>query len=202
MFIPLRERKKGFTFVETLVALGVFALLMVALTSSVLFFYRSNSYVMEQSYAISEGRKGIENMVENIREAIYSETGDYPVKKIGHHQIVFYADVDWDSDAEKVKYFIDDKKLKKSVTEASGDPLSYSSSASSTSVISDSVRNAENEVKTFVYYDKNGDKMTEAEFDNIADVAFVRVSLVVNIDPTDKPRKFTLRSSASLRNVD
>lgn len=188
---------------EMLVTLAIFTLVMGAIIASVLFFYRSNSYVMEQSYAISEGRKGIEDMVEDIRESVYSEAGDYLVEQIDNNKVVFYSNIDDDEKVERVKYFIDNEKLKKAVAEPDeGMTPVYPSSYDRISVVSDNVRNVENGVNTFTYYNKKGNKMSETEFGNVTDVAFIRVNLVVNVDPYDKPRKFTIRSSTSLRNVD
>ena len=196
------EDNKGLTFVEMLVVVAITSLVMGSLIMSVLYFYRTNSHIIEQSYAISEGRKGIENMVRDIREAVYSETGGYPIESIDHNSIIFYSDVDRDKEVERIRYFIEDTKLKRATINPTGDPLSYSTSDEEISIVSQDVRNVENGVSTFVYFNREGDQMTSGEFNRVVDVAFVRVNLIVNVDPYANRQKFKIRSSATLRNVE
>ena len=51
----------------------------------------------------------------------------------------------------------------------------------------------------FRYYDEDGVEV----LDNIgiADVRYIVVDLVINVDPVRNPGEFTLRSSAALRNI-
>ena len=60
---------KSFTLVETLIAIFIFFVIMVGLSSSVVWLYRTHSYTWQQALAVDEARRGIETMVKEIREA-------------------------------------------------------------------------------------------------------------------------------------
>jgi len=84
------------------------------------------------------------------------------------------------------------------VLEPSGDPLVYTD-AETSSVVSNQVRNVANSITTFTYYDEDGILITD--YARAADVRFVRLDLVVNVNPNRLPNELTLRSSATLRNL-
>ena len=119
------KSKFGFTIIETLIVIAVFILIMIAVASSILYFYKSNTITLEQAYAINSARKGIEFMVRDIREVIYSDEGAYPVISMGANSFYFYSDIDRDNSVERIRYFIDGTDLKKGLTESSGDPPKY-----------------------------------------------------------------------------
>lgn len=197
--LKIKNSANGFTVIETLVVIGVFTLIMVAISSSILYFYKSNTVTLEQAYAINSARKGIEFMTRDIREMIYSDEGAYPIISIDANSFYFYSDIDRDDSVERVRYFLDGTDLKKGLTEASGDPPEYLDANESISVISDSVRNIEQGISVFKYFDPQAAEITD--YSNINDVAFVKINLVVNVNPGRMPDEFTLRSSATLRNL-
>jgi Tfp pilus assembly protein PilW len=195
-YIP---QNKGFSLIEVIVLITVFTFAMGAVVTSVLYFYRSNQHTIEQAFAVDSARRGIEFMVRDIREAAYSDAGDYPVISISEDEFSFFSDIDRDNSIERVRYFIDGVNLRKGVTNATGDPLVYDDVNEVLSIVSDNVRNVAQGISTFVYFDDQGVVITD--FNNITDVAFVRVNVVVNINPDRLPNEFTLRSSATLRNL-
>jgi prepilin-type N-terminal cleavage/methylation domain-containing protein len=192
------QAQKGFSFMEVVVVIAIFTVILGALVSSITFFYKSNRHAIEQTFAIGSARRGIELMVRDLREATYSDEGSYPVISITDNSVTFYSDVDTDSNIEKVRYFLDSGDLKKGVIHASGDPLAYTGTEA-ISIISDNVQNEIENTPIFLYYDTNGDAVTNTA--STTDVAFVKVNLIINTNPTQSPNDFTLRSSATLRNV-
>ena len=193
------KREYGLSFVEMLVAIGVFVIIMLALSSSLLYFYRANSYSIEQSFAVNAARRGVEILVRDLREATFSDEGAYPLVSGDAYSVSFYSDIDRDESVEKVRYFLDGGVLKKGVVNASGDPPSYTG-AEAVSVVSDNVRNETQGVSIFRYYDKNRGEIFNVGL-NLTDVVFVTVNLIVNVNPNRLPNEFTLRSSATIRNA-
>ncbi|MCD6550568.1 prepilin-type N-terminal cleavage/methylation domain-containing protein [bacterium] len=100
------KRQEGFTLVETLVMIFVFALIMGATAEFILMSYRAYSYSMQQAIAVNEARKGIETMIREIREAKNGDDGSYPIEEAGDKEFVFYADIDKDGATERVRYFL------------------------------------------------------------------------------------------------
>lgn len=189
---------RGMTLIEALIAIGIFAILMVAIINSVIFFYRANTSSLEQSYQLTSARRGVEFMVRDIREAAYADNGAYPLAAIASTSITFYADTDKDTIIERIRYTLLGTSFYRNVLDSSGTPPAYTG-AGATSTVSEYVRNEEEVAPIFRYYDGDGNEITDyAEVDEVRSIV---VSLVVNILPVRAPAEFTLRSSATLRNL-
>ena len=186
------------TLVETVVWVAIVLSAMLAIVTSVQYFYRTNTYAVEQSAAISSAQRGVEAMVKTIREAAYSSNGAYPIITISTTSLAFYADIDEDPFIERMRFFLDGNSLKRGIIDPSGDPPVYTNPETISSV-SDNVRNTEKNIPMFRYYDLDGTLMTN--LNDIAEVRFIEVTIVVNINPDRLPNQFTLRSTAAMRNL-
>ena len=100
---------RGFTLIETIVTIFVFALAMGAVSGFIVMGYRTQSYTWQQSLAIGEARRGIETMVKEIREGRSAESGAYAIESCQDYQFVFYSDIDKDLEIEKIRYFLGGK---------------------------------------------------------------------------------------------
>lgn len=189
---------RGMTLIETLVWIAVFTAAMLALTSSVLYFYRTNAYAIQQTSATASAQRGMDAIVRSIREAAYASNGAYPVVSLAPNEMRFYADVDADSGIEEVHYYLAGTSLMEGIRDPAGDPPSYDGSENALA-ISDNVRNAAQGVDLFTYYDEAGNQMSDLS--RIGDLRFVRVRLLVDVDPNRSPVPLELRSSAALRNL-
>ena len=186
------------TLLEAVIYIGLFTVVIVAATASVQFFYKSNAYTVAQATAVTSAERGIERMTRVLREVAYASDGAYPIVSFGTNDLVFYAEVDGEPFAEKVHYSISGNLLLQGVVDSSGDPPVYTG-AETVSTVSDYVRNTAQGVPVFTYYDKNGAQITD--YTRVAEVRFVTVSIVVDVDQSTTPPSVTLRSSAALRNL-
>jgi len=190
-------RTRGLTIIETIVYIGVFAVVMGAVSGVIIYLYRTNAYTIQQSYAINSARKGVEIITREIIEATYSDTGAYPVVSAAEQSFVFYSDIDKDNKIEKIRYFLDGYNFKKGETESTGNPLVYEDVNEKVIVISEDVRNGADAI--FNYYNASSTEVTD--LGQLADIRLVRINLIVNIDPERPPEEFTLRSSSQIRNL-
>ncbi len=186
------------TLLETLVWASITSMLLLAIVQSVQYFYRTNNYVIEQAAAITSAQRGIESMIKTIREAAYSSNGAYPVIAVATSSISFYADIDNDPFIERIRFFLQGDSLMRGIIDPSGDPPAYTNPEQISS-ISDYVRNHEQQIDLFQYYDVDGVLMTDLT--RIAEVRYVQSTVVVNINPHRLPNQFTLRTTAALRNL-
>ncbi len=186
------------TLLEAVIYIGLFTIVILAVTTSVQFFYKSNAYTVAQATAVTSAERGIDTMTRVLREVAYASDGAYPIVSFGTNDFVFYADVDGDPFAEKVHYSISGELLLQGVIDPSGDPPVYTG-AETVSTVSDYVRNTAQGVNVFAYYDRNGVQITD--YTRVAEVRFVTVSVVVDVDQSTTPPPVTLRSSAALRNL-
>ncbi len=193
---------RGFTFIETLVTITIFALAMGAVSGFIIMGYRTQSYTLEQSAAIAESRKGVETMVKEIREARPGDDGAYIIEKAEDFQFIFYSDIDKDAATERVRYFIQGTDFKKGVIKATGSPPDYPLEQEEITTISSYIRNAP---PIFEYY--NGD-WPEDTVNNplstparLQETKLMRVYLVINVDPNRPPQNFELESCVQVRNL-
>lgn len=198
------RNKRGFSLIETIVLIFVFAIVMAALSVFIVRNYQLYSYNLQQVTAINEARRGIEIMVKEIREARYGEDGSYPILEAGDFNFVFYSDIDRDSAVERNRYFLDGANLKKGVVEPSGDPPQYILSGETTAIISAYARNGTT-TPIFKYYngDWPGDTINNPlpTLTRLTDTKLMHVYLKINVDPKRPPDDFILESDTQIRNL-
>lgn len=190
---------RGYTLIETIISVTIFSVLSIMVAGSIVFLYRTHSQSIQQAFALASARKGIDLMVRDIREAAFSDDGAFPVVGIGAHEFIFYSDTDRDDNVERIRYFVEGTDLKRGVVDPTGSPPVYTVGNEVVSIVSDNVRNAEQSVALFRYYDDSGTEIVDAA--DILDVSFVTLNVIVNVDPNRLPGEFTLYSSATIRNL-
>ncbi len=188
----------GLSLIETLVWIAVFISAMFALMTSVLYFYRTSNYTIQQASATVSAQHGIDQMIRSVREASYASNGAYPVVSLAGNDFKFYADIDGDFGIEQVHYYLSGTNLLKGVIEPSGDPSVYTGTEV-VSTVSEDVRNIAQSTLIFTYYNKNGTLMSD--YTKIGDVRYVSARLLVDVDPNKSPIPLSLNSSAALRNL-
>lgn len=192
------KHNSGLSLIETMVWIAVFTSAMLALTMSILFFYRTSNYTIQQASATASAQRGIDLMIRTVREASYASNGAYPVVSLAANDLRFYAEIDGDFGIEQVHYYLSGNALLKGVIDPSGDPAGYTGTET-TSTISGDMRNISQGTSLFTYYDKNGTLISS--YAKIGDVRYVSANLLVDVDSNRSPTPLSLRSSAALRNL-
>ncbi len=199
-YFPAKSRAScGVTLVETVVWVGVFTFAMIALTSALLSFYRTNSSAIKESSAIAAAQRGMDNAVKAIRIVSYSANGQYPVVSIGANQFSFYANITPGSgQIQKIRLFVAGSSLYEGVIQPSGDPPSYVN-PETIYTLADYVQNLTVGTSTFGYYDQSGALIND--YNQFVKVRFITINLVVDASTTSIPAALSLRSSAAMRNL-
>src|SRR3989344_2937978 len=73
------EYMRGMTLVEALVWISVFTMAMIAIVSTLISFYRTNTYTLEQAEAVTSAQRALDQTVRAIREGAYSSQGAFPI---------------------------------------------------------------------------------------------------------------------------
>lgn len=194
-------RQRGMTLVETIVVIAIFTMILSAITETIITFYRQNAYTIAQANQVSHARRGVEFMVRDIREMAYADDGAFPLSSMEPNAISFFSDIDRDDSVELVEYRLASTTLYKYVYDATGFPPTYNTGTpDQTFIISEYVQNALQSYDIFEYRDTTGANLS-ATSSVVSDVRYVGVNLIINIDPLRDPGEFSLRSSASLRNL-
>ncbi len=197
-FIRSPRNGSGFTLIETVAVISMTALIFAAVSWAIVSFYRANAFIIQQSFAINNARKGVEKMVKEIREATYSDTGSYPIVSASSSEFIFYSDIDKDNKVERIRYTFNGTNLEKGEIKSSGDPLVYDPVNEKVSVASEYIRNSAQQ-PVFSYFDSQGNEVVNLS--NVSDISLVKIKLVVNIVPGRAPEEFTLYSTAQIRNL-
>ena len=152
-FDKRENSKKGFTLIEAVVAISIFALLITGIMDLYLWSMHGRDVVWEQLKTQSEGRKVVQDFINEIRRATGSSIGANPIEVAESHQVIFYSNIDLDSWRERVRYFLDSKTLKKGVTKPTGTPLIYDLANEVITEVAHDVANGTTTV--FYYYDQD-----------------------------------------------
>lgn len=190
---------KGFTLIEMLVVIAITSVVGLTLSGSIAYFYKSNAYLLEQTAALDNARRGVTDAVRVIRETSYGDDGAYPIANASIDTITFFADLDNDNSVEKVTYRLVSSVLYRDVTNSAGLPPSYVGQTPTTSTIAEYVRNDVTS-PLFTYYDVGGVQLPAVNTDE-AKIASVSINLLVDLNPLRAPNVFSLTEKATLRNL-
>ena len=202
-FKSTTESQWGMTLVEAIVAVTIFTVAMLAITTGATRLYKLNGYMIAQSYQVDYARRGMDLLVRDIREMTYADDGAFPLAVMTEHEIGFYSDIDRDDNVEYIEYELigtGSTTLQKRVYNSSGTAPFYDfSTPDETYTLSEYVQNSIFGSSTFVYYNGNG--ATASSATPITDIRYIEAQIIVNVDPIRDPGQYMLRSSAALRNL-
>jgi len=163
--------------------------------------WQMQTFISEQSQAISEAQEGAELFTKELRESTAADTGAYSIVQAEENSLTFYSDIDADIATERVHYFLDGTNFIRGVLEPSGDPLTYSGTETET-IISASVVN-DSDTPIFTYYDENYPSTTTPLTypADVTSITLAKIDLEVNVNPERVPDTFTLETFVQLRNL-
>jgi len=192
--------QKGMTLVEMLIAIGIYTVLMLAITNSITTFYQYNAYALEQSNEVDNARRGVTQWNRDVKEMTTAEDGTWPMAISGEHRLGYYSDTDRDDSVEYVEYILASTTLRKFTYNPTGSPATYDlTTPDSEEILSEYVQNRNQATSTFFYYDNNGVQL--ASTSPIINIRYIQMQIIVNIDPDRNPGEFMLRSSLAPRNL-
>jgi len=195
-----RTNQSGLTLVEMVVLIGIYTVLLLAVSQSITTLYQYNSYALEQSNEVDNARRGITQWNRDVKEMTTAEDGTWPVAIMEPHRLGYYSDTDLDDSVEYVLYELSSTTLYKYTHNATGTPAGYDlSTPDSTEILSEYVQNDLQATSTFFYFDDSDNQLTALS--PVIDVRFITMQLIVNIDPLRNPGDFMLRSSSAPRNL-
>lgn len=198
-YFKTKTSKDGFTLMETLLALGISTIVLIALgyMARNIFFY--NAYISEGLAYVDNSRRVLNTAVTEIREANIANTGAYAINSAKANEFIFYSDINHNGLKERVRYFLDGTTLRKGVVEPTGSPLTYNLTNEKTSTLMYNISNS----SIFSYYDKNYDGTSSSlSFPiNVADIRLVKISLTANADTNRLTIDRSFSTQVSIRNL-
>lgn len=195
--------RMGITLLEIVVSMGIFILLTFSIAYILITSLRSNDIVMNQLQMQNEGRKVIQQVVDEVRRAESSSLGGYALATTTANDLVFYANIDNDSLRERIRFWLDGTELKRSTVKPSGSPLMYDDNAAIVVELATGLTNAAQGEDVFTYYDGNyiGFGGGLAYPVSTTAVRAVRVKLNFERDPGKSPEPLRVQAFTSIRNL-
>ncbi|PIR96030.1 MAG: hypothetical protein COT92_03265 [Candidatus Doudnabacteria bacterium CG10_big_fil_rev_8_21_14_0_10_42_18] len=200
----ISKNQEGFTLPEMAVALFGFSLIivgLVALFSNIFSISFRQGTLLEGS---DQARKLAFGIVGELRNAETSSTGSYSLGAAGENEIIFYSNIDADSEIERLRYFASGGKLYRGVINPSGSPLAYNLSNESVSTALNGLANGST-TPVFYFYDGDYDGISGTPLTapiNLTRVKFVSVQLQIkNEAGVENQNFYTVTASGAIRNL-
>ena len=194
------QHQRGLTLTEVLVVVTLSSLLLLGMFSAIVQFYRYNGHLIAQRQAIAEAERGMNMMVRDLRTMNFAFDGTYPLQARSSSSISFFVDATNNRIPDLVTYVIRDDTLERDVHIATGTPPEIDmDTPSRTQTIARSVQNHVLDVPLFSYTNRDGEAVVDGT--SVANIAFITMRLLINVDPNRITEPTELRSSAAPRNI-
>lgn len=166
----------GFTLIEVVVSIGIYTVLLLAISALFLALYRQQAADIGMLERTNAANGFLTRSGRELREANRAEDGGFTLAAAAGDALTFYSDLDGDEETERISYFLADGSLQKTVTEP-GAAHDYANPGS-TELICTGVANA----AIFTYYNEAyaGSGASLPEPVRFLDVKLIGISLDLN----------------------
>ncbi|EKE18966.1 MAG: hypothetical protein ACD_9C00183G0003 [uncultured bacterium] len=201
-----KERfKKGFTLIETLVAIGLFIL---GIQATVMVFsktMKNKAYSLEMGKSSFVVSRSMGDLTQYMRRARQSDDGSYPIVSANDNDLVLYSDYDKDGKTERLHIYLTDGRVYMGIRRPSESfPPSYASGDETTIELARQIVNTATD-PMFSYYNKDyPEDVINNPVDTPADtseIRLIKIFLKINIDPNRAPDNIQQETFVELRNL-
>jgi hypothetical protein len=202
MLTSFQKSQKGFALIETIVAVFIFTLIIVAIGAFQKDIFSLNGMLTGSIGSQDEARRALKTITVEIRSASMPNNGSYPIETPATaSSFIFYCDTDNDSLKERIRYFLDGTILKKGTTKPSGSPLSYNPANEKITELVHYMANGATPI--FSYYDENYDGTTLPLGTpiNVSMIRLLKITLIIDSNSQRPPGPVTFTTQVSIRNL-
>jgi prepilin-type N-terminal cleavage/methylation domain-containing protein len=144
--------KKGFTLIETLVAITILSLGTAAAVLLFTKMMQSKAYSLEMGRSSFIVSRSIGDLTQTLRRARQSDAGAHPIVSANKNDLVVYSDYDKDGVTERLHIYLSNGKVYMGIRRPSGTfPKTYAAGDEITNQIADHIVNTVND-PMFSYY--------------------------------------------------
>jgi hypothetical protein len=165
------KKRESFTLLEVLITLALIGFVILSLFLLILNIANFNTFFVFNLGSHQEMLLFFKEIEKELRTIQSSNIGNYPIEEASSTRITFYSDLNDDGLVERVRYYIYNDELRKSVITPSGNPLTYNSLTEKTFVV---VKNLVVPQVIFTYFDQTMSTTTD-----ISKIKTIRVNLKV-----------------------
>lgn len=181
MLSTIRKNHSGFTLVEVLISMAIFAGIAFIIGTFMKSIFDYQLLFTQQLSAQQEIENTFATMIPEVRSMVPSALGGYAIGQVSTSSIIFYGDIDADGVADQIRYFLSGTTLKKGIIKPTGNPSVYSGA---NEIINDVAHDVVVGAPIFSYYDVNftGSESAMTYPINISNIRLIRVALTLR-DP-------------------
>ena len=196
-----KTNTEGLTLIELLIAMVIMVMLGGGFLGLQYIISQNQQVAINNYYNVDGANVNLNSMIRELRTAKTSEIGSFPIEVATEDELIFFSDIDFDGDVDRIRYTRTGNELEKGTIEPEGQPLSYIQANEKIKIISSAVRN--DTTPLFTYY--NGDWPADTENNplgaspSLAHIKLIRIYLQIN-ENVDNPREdYVLDSYITLR---
>ena len=197
--------KKGFTLIETIVAIAIFVLGIQATTLVFSKIMQNKAYTLEMGRSSLVISRSVGDLVDYLRRVKQSDAGAYPIVSADKNDLVVYCDYDKDGITERLHIYLTGGKVYMGVTDPTNTiPKTYPAGDAKVILLADHIVNTASDAM-FSYYNKDYPKDTVnnpvSVPADVSQVRLIKIFLKINIDPNHDPDNIQQESFVELRNL-
>ena len=153
------NRRPGFTILEIITTLAIFALMLGGIATFQFAIFRNNKIAESRSSIDQKSLIVLRNFATELRTAETPYDGSFALAGAADDSVLFYTDINGDSTIERIRYWVENGVLNRGIIKPSGQPLSYDLSGESIVPLIDNIVAAP---PYFIYYGSSFDGATLA----------------------------------------
>lgn len=197
--------KAGFTLIEIIVAVAIFSVLSVGVVALISNIFTGSNQQAGLLADTDQARKLAFRFTGEVRNITTASTGAYALNTTADQQLIFYSNIDTDTNIERIRYYIQNGKLYRGVIEPTGNPLTYVSGNEITTAIQNNLGNGT--APLFYYYGDTYDGTPATAIPltqpvNVTAVRFIELNLMVlNKAGVSNANTYTITGGGAIRNL-
>jgi hypothetical protein len=193
----------AFTTIELLVASSIMIVLGLGVMSLQYFITTSQLSAVNSYINIDYANSTISKISREIRVMRTSENGAFPLDTAADNELIFYSDIDYDGDAERVRYTLSGSEITKGIIEPVGTPADYPEVNEQFTTIAENINNYGEPL--FTYYNENWPSDVAAnplpEYLRLSETRLIRIYVNLNTNPNFENQEYILESNILVRSL-
>jgi len=153
----MRKDKRGITLIEILISISISAVVSLLIAQFFFSTIRYSKTISSHLDATYYGKKIVSIIKQELHRNTASATGEYPVHLANNYEIVFFTKLPNFTQTAKVRYWLEDRTLYKSITPFSEETTSYQPEDAVTQTIMTNCANIEADIPLFLFYSREVD---------------------------------------------
>lgn len=192
----------GMTYIETMIALAVFVLIIVAMGAFQVSIFQNQRVISGNLQTAQDAQTILKRILVEVRSAVPGASGAYPIVWAATSSLAFFSDPGNDGVPERIAYVLIGTNLHRAVIQPTGTPSVYNVANQSTTTIVVNIRNSTS-TPVFQYYDLNytGTSSPMTYPLAIASIRLIQVGLTLDVNPSLSPVPRTYTTQINLRNL-